>query len=605
MQQAVSNDQGHKVLLKTPGILFRALKISFQTQSRASVCIKLAGFLVALFPVMISTTLSSLTDQIQDLYGKGMEQFGTALKTFGLLALLHIVQLIFNSLQGYYANLDTLNIQAYIKESVMRRTCSVRYKYVENYDNFREKIAFADSYAGFRVAQSIQSIVAWIQHLITFFTILWVLYEVHAGIVAVLIVTSLPAVILAYRQKDEDYLFKTKFMKEGAFVIHYFHDCCAQHTLNEVRYFGLFDYLKQKWKRSANHYIGIKNKMTKVHVLHNSIADILRNGVYIAVLLIVVHEIFRNPLAGLGTFMLVLTLAGQLQDTTARLFVVAAQFIGDAKFMKDFFELDELEDDAVDNTAPPLTHADICFQNVTFTYPGSAAPVVRNLNITIKQGEKIAILGENGSGKTTFVNLLCGLYEPDSGVIAINGENIAMQLAKVRRSISAVFQDFGRYETTIRENIVVSDYQKSHDDTSLVELATKTGANSLIQTKHNGLDEMIGSFSDEGDNLSGGEWQKIAIMRAAYRNDVKIMILDEPTAALDPEAEADLYRNFANLTGEKTTLLISHRLGIASLVDRILVFDQGEIVEDGCHSSLIKQNGRYARMYSEQNKLYT
>lgn len=507
MQQEIQ-EPGGTLLRATPKILIRALEVSFTTQSRASMCVKLAGFFVALFPVMISGTLSSLTDQVQELYGNGNDRLAGAMRTFGWLALLYITQLGFHALQGYFANLDTLNIQAYIKESVMRCTCRVQYKYIENYNNFKEKIVFADTYAGFRVAQSIQSIIAWIQHLITFVSIMFVLYNVHPAIAIVLIATCLPSTLLAYRQKDEDYLFKTKFMKEGAFVIHYFHDCCAQHTLNEVRYFGLFDYLKRKWKRSANHYIGIKNNMTKVHVLHNSIADLLRNGVYIAVLLIVVHEIFQNPLAGLGTFMLVLTLAGQLQDTTARLLVVAAQFVGDAKFMRDFFELEDLEADALDKDAVPLAHADICFHNVTFTYPGANAPAIRNLNLSIRQGEKVAILGENGSGKTTFVNLLCGLYEPDSGEITVNGENIATQLAKVRSSISAIFQDFGRYETTLRENIVVSDYRRAHDDAALNELALKAGAEGLIHAKPNGFDEVIGTFNDEGSNLSGESGKK-------------------------------------------------------------------------------------------------
>jgi ABC-type multidrug transport system fused ATPase/permease subunit len=258
----------------------------------------------------------------------------------------------------------------------------------------------------------------------------------------------------------------------------------------------------------------------------------------------------------------------------------------------------------VNKDAVPLAAADICFHNVTFTYPGAETPAIRNLNLSIRQGEKVCILGENGSGKTTFVNLLCGLYEPDSGEITVNGDKIASQLANVRSSISVVFQDFGKYETTLRENIVVSDYRRVHDDTVLNELAVSAGTESLIHNKAKGFDEIIGTFSEEGSNLSGGEWQKIAIMRAAYRDNVRIMILDEPTAALDPEAEADLYRNFTRLTGDKTTLLISHRLGIASIVDRILVFDQGEIVEDGSHAALIKHGGRYSQMYKEQIKLY-
>ena len=159
-------------------------------------------------------------------------------------------------------------------------------------------------------------------------------------------------------------------------------------------------------------------------------------------------------------------------------------------------------------------------------------------------------------------------------------------------------------QATIKENITVSDSKRQVDDKELTELAKRTGAWELVEQQPAGFDEVVGSFSAKGNNLSGGQWQKVALCRCAWRQNARIMILDEPTAALDPLAEAELYRNFTDLTGDRTTILISHRLGITQLVDRILVFDNGRIVEDGSHEELLKKRGLYARMFQAQAQWY-
>ena len=585
-------------------IIGKALVISFRTRGTVSLCISVLGFGIAFVPMLTSQVLRTFTDQVQALYGKGTGQIGSVLSVFSTLAGLYIIQTLFTFSRDYYAKVDTMNVQKYIKEHLLRCSCNVKYKYIENYDDYKERIAFVDTFAGYRVANSMQAIVGWLQSFITFVSLIVVLLTVNPFIVFLLIVTCVPAIVLAYKQKDEDYRHRTKWMKEGNFVIRYFHDCCGQPTLNEVRFLGLFSYLKNKWKTMAKTYIGIKNNLTRRHVLYNSIADILRNSVYILVLLIVAGEIFKNPALGLGVFMLVFTMAGQLQEVTTRLFVGAAQFAGDIGYMSDFFDLDNLEYEMRDNQAKPYESADIAFENVDFTYPNTAHKVLQGVTVRIKQGEKIAIVGENGSGKTTFVNLLCAMHEPDSGTIYISDENISHHVSRVRRTISAVFQDFGKYETSLRDNITVSDSNKEATSEQLKALAEETGAYDFIKSQPHGFDEIVGSFNEEGNNLSGGQWQKIAITRAAYRDRARIMILDEPTAALDPIAEANLYRNFAQLTGDRTTILISHRLGITRIVDRVLVFDDGKIVEDGSHTELMAQDGLYARMYNAQAQWY-
>jgi len=586
-------------------VLVKALGVSLKIKSPLSIIISILGFAAAFFPILIAKSLRKFTDLIVELYGKGMSNVSKVLAVFMILASLYILQALYVFVRNYVNAYDTLRIQEYIKEVIIRITCRIKYKYIENYDSYREKINFSETVTGRRVAGSIQAIETWIQSLIAFISILNELVSVNIWIAISLIVTCIPAIILSYTQKDEEYRFKTKWMKEGAMVIHYYGMCCAPDSMNDLRHWNIYDFIKSGWRRVAEDYIKKKNDITKKHVLYNSIADILRNSVFIIILLLVANEIFKNPGIGLGTYMLVYTLAGDFQKVTANVFVTATVFMQDIKYMRDFFEMQNYEQEEMNENSNLLECFDIIFQNVYFTYPNSTRKALNNINVHIKQGEKVAIVGQNGSGKTTFANLLCGLLEPDSGQIKIGGKSFKKDMASIRKSISIAFQDFSRYEASIRENITISDPRKIANDGELEAICVKTGVDEIVKSQPKGFDELIGIFSEHGKNLSGGQWQRIALARAAYRDDAGIMVLDEPTAALDPVSEAKLYKEFTELTGDKTTLLISHRLGICSIVDRILVFKDGSIIEDGNHESLMKKNGYYAKMYKSQAQWYS
>ena len=176
--------------------------------------------------------------------------------------------------------------------------------------------------------------------------------------------------------------------------------------------------------------------------------------------------------------------------------------------------------------------------------------------------------------------------------------------AKVREGLTVAIQNFAHYEDTMRENIVISDESRQVEDGEITELLRSLDSLEVVESQKEGLDERLGSYSLKGNDLSGGQWQKLAIARAAWREKSSIMILDEPTAALDPVAETKLYQDFSALTGDRTVLLISHRLGVTSLVDRILVFSDGRIIEDGSHKELMQANGYYAKMYQAQAEWY-
>lgn len=592
---------------ETFSVFGKALAVSFKTKTPFSFIIAVLGFGFAFLPALISSVLRIFTDEIQTMATGGAYEMRRVLWIFAVLILLHIAQVTFTFFSAYARGCDSVRTQKYLIEHIVDITCRVKYKYIENQSELAQKIEFANSYAGTRVAGSIQSIIGWLQMLITFVSVLVLLSGVSGWLVLLLVVTSIPAAWLSYTQRDETYIHNVKYMMEGALLIHYMQILTRNNPFNDICHFRIFDYLKMKWREICDDYTGKKNKLTRKHVLINGAADLLRNLVYIGVLLVTAYKIYENPVLGLGTFTLMMSLTKQFQSVTADLLVQGGLFFTDISYIRDFFELDDFEKEEIDQTAVPREDGEVDFRHVDFAYPGTERQILKDLSVHIKDGETVAIVGENGSGKTTFVNLLCGMYAPDRGSVFVGGHDIAENPTAARRTVSAVFQNFGKYDATLRHNITVSDpmRKETDEDAVLWQLCSLTGFSDCVRAQKNGFDEEIGDFAEKGNDLSGGQWQKLALTRALWRNKARIMVLDEPTAALDPVAEAEIYTNFAKITGGRTTLMVSHRLGIASIVDRVLVFRDGEIVEDGSHAELLKKGGYYAEMYRAQAKWYT
>jgi ATP-binding cassette subfamily B protein len=247
----------------------------------------------------------------------------------------------------------------------------------------------------------------------------------------------------------------------------------------------------------------------------------------------------------------------------------------------------------------------IAFENVSFRYPGSDEDVLKNLSLTIEPGEDLAIVGENGAGKTTLIKLLLRLYDPTHGRILVGGTDLRkIDLASWYRRIGALFQDFNRYHSlSVRDNIVVGRAEESADQSDIESAASAAGADAFIGRYPKGYGQLLNRSFENGIEPSGGQWQRIALARAFYRN-ASVLILDEPTSAIDAKGEYEIFREIANTQRDKTTIIISHRFSTVRNANTIVVLEHGRITERGTHEELVKQAGRYKSLFELQAEGY-
>jgi ATP-binding cassette subfamily B protein len=263
----------------------------------------------------------------------------------------------------------------------------------------------------------------------------------------------------------------------------------------------------------------------------------------------------------------------------------------------------DVRDTAATADAVGLPRHDIRFADVSFRYPAGHRPVYEGFNLTLRAGECTALVGLNGAGKTTLVKLLARLYEPDSGALLVDGRDVRdFTVASWRRQIGVIFQDFTHYELSVADNIAFGAIERPVEADNIRAAAAKSGMTTTVDSLPLGFDTPLARQYEGGADLSGGQWQRIAIARALYAVDAgaKVLVLDEPTAALDARSEAGFFAEFASLTRGLTTLLISHRFSSVRQADRIVVVEHGRIIEDGTHESLVALGGRYADMFRLQ-----
>jgi len=424
------------------------------------------------------------------------------------------------------------------------------------------------------------------------------LYIFHPLLCFIVLIAPVPTLYTTYIGNK----LKFKFTRDNGKILReagYYQGILLGSSAKEVKVLNLFDFFFTKWKALADDYV-IKEKKNQMNVfILGTVSGFITNMASIAANVFAIVLLTQGKLS-IGALGAVLALIGTLMSSTSQLFSSIANFISKKNEAAQFFEFIDLNEQFVKDT-DDKTILDIeCLEarNLTYRYPLTDKYRIKNVNFTIRKGEKVAFVGENGAGKTTFTKLLTGMLEPTSGEIWINGKNAKkLYAADKYNSTACVFQDPARFNTfTIADNVFLGDVDKERDENAIDTALQFSGFEGAEKSTMLGKD--IG-----GTELSGGQWQKISIARAYYRNR-DFFILDEPTSNLDPLAETEVFKKYIAMTKGKTVIMVTHRISVASLADRIVVFKGAKIVEDGAHNELLSKNGEYARLYSAQAQWY-
>jgi ATP-binding cassette subfamily B protein len=374
-------------------------------------------------------------------------------------------------------------------------------------------------------------------------------------------------------------------------------------TAKEVKIFGLHRFLIDRYLELAVSFFRANRRIAVRRAAWGSVLTAISTiAYYFAYAYIVWRTLLGEFSIGNLTF-----LAGsflRLRGLLEQLLTGFSSVAGQALYLDDLFSFFEIEPEIVSPANPhpfpsPIREG-FTFEDVGFRYPGAERWAVRNLSFQLRAGEVLALVGENGAGKTTLVKLLARLYDPDEGHILLDGHDLKeYDLAELRRNIGVIFQDFVRFHLSAADNIAVGLIEARADRERVVKAAQRGLADEVIAKLPGGYEQLIGKRFKTGIDLSGGEWQKIAIARA-YMRDAQVLILDEPTAALDARAEFEVFQRFKELSAGKTAVLISHRFSSVRMADRIVVLGDGRVEAVGTHEALLAQGGRYAELFELQ-----
>jgi ATP-binding cassette subfamily B protein len=441
------------------------------------------------------------------------------------------------------------------------------------------------------------------QQLLTALSLLGALVAYNAWLLAILVLAVLPAFLGETHFAGKAYSLFFRWTPERRELDYLRYVAASDATAKEIKLFGLSDFFIRRYADLSQRFYAANRQLAIKRAASGGVFTALSSLAYYgAVAFIVVQAVLGAVTVGTLTFLI--GAFERSRGLVSSVLLQSAHVYEEGLFLRDLFGFLEMQPRTQSPQSPrpvprPIREGFV-FEDVGFRYPGREEWALRHVSFSLHPSERIALVGENGAGKTTLVKLLTRLYDPTEGRILLDGIDLReYDLDGLRAEVGVIFQDFVRYDLVARENIGVGRIEAIDDSARIEDAAAKSLAAQVLAGLEKGMEHMLGRRFEGGANLSGGEWQKIALARA-YMRDAQVLVLDEPTAALDARAEYHVFQRFSELTAGRMAVLISHRFSTVRMADRILVLVGGEVHEDGTHEELVAAGGRYAELFSLQ-----
>jgi ATP-binding cassette, subfamily B, bacterial len=523
-----------------------------------------------------------------------------------IAAVIALVLAFSRSLSELTSEAQSMIVTDGVSDILHAQSIAVDLAYYED-TSYYDTLHRAQQEAPYRPTRIVNGLVQMGQNAISLLGISVLILAFSWVIAVVLFAAAIPAALVRYYYSRARFRFEQEATETDRQSWYYHWAITDSGHAKEVRLFNLGSLFR---KRFLDLRSGLRTGRMSL-ARYRTVADVLSQAIAVIALFGSYAFIVYSTLNGVITIgdLVMYFLAFQLGlgYIQAILGTVAALY-EDNLFLNNFYQFLDLKPAIIspDHPVPVPDPQDqkIEFRDVRFSYAGGTKDAITGVNLVINPGEVIALVGENGSGKTTLMKLLCRLYDPDAGEIAVNGIDIrSFDPVAWRKEIGVIFQDYVHYFLSAGENIWIADTEQEPDAARITAAAHRSGVDPVIQRFPNGYETKLGHWFAGGQELSEGEWQKIALARAFFR-DSRIVILDEPTSSLDPLAEADLFKNFRELLEGRSAVIISHRFSTVQMADRIYLLERGRIIEQGSHEELLRLDGRYAFLFNKQAEHY-